>query len=185
MNATSSVAGSYTRTAVSLHWLIVALIFSAFIMGWIMTDMAISPQKLKLFNYHKWVGVTILGLAVVRLLWRVTHRPPELLPMPAWQRISAHALHWLLYLLMFLQPLSGWLYSNAVGYPIVYLGVIPLPTLVAKNKALAETFEHLHGLFGFLLLLALVLHAAAALKHHFFDRDDTLRRMLRWRAPAR
>ncbi|MFT3906546.1 MAG: cytochrome b [Steroidobacteraceae bacterium] len=183
MNTATAPAG-YTRTAVSLHWLIALLIFTAFIMGWTMTSMAISPQKLKLFNYHKWVGVTVLGLALLRLLWRLTHRAPPLLPMPAWQRISAHALHGLLYLLMLLQPLTGWLYSNAVGYPIVYLGHFPLPTLVHKDKQLAATFENLHGLLGWLLAGVLALHIAAALKHHLIDRDDTLRRMLSWRAHA-
>jgi cytochrome b561 len=115
-------ATHYTRTAVALHWSIAGLIFAAVFMGWTMTEMAISPGKLKLYNYHKWVGVTVLALAVVRVLWKLTHRAPPLLPMPRWQQIAAHAGHGLLYVLMLAVPLSGWVYSNASGYPVVYLG---------------------------------------------------------------
>ena len=173
----------YTRTAVALHWLVAGFIICAFVMGWIMTELSVSPLKVRMFNWHKWVGITILGLAVIRGLWRLTHRAPELLPMPGWQKMSAKILHVGLYVLMFLQPISGWAYSNAAGYPIVYLSKFPLPNLVAKNKELAQSLEHLHGLLGWILLGVLVLHALAALKHHFIDRDNTLRRMLSWRAP--
>jgi cytochrome b561 len=184
MNATTRNIGSatvrYTRTAVSLHWLIAALIVSAFALGWVMTELAISPFKVKLFNWHKWVGMTVLGLASLRAIWRLTHSPPRLLPMPAWQRVSAHALHGVLYFLMFALPVSGWAYSNSTGYPIVYLGLWRLPDLVAKDKALAAQLVEVHHILGWLLAAVLVMHALAALKHHFFDKDDTVRRMLRW-----
>jgi len=187
MNATpharTEVAGSpalYTRTAVGLHWLIAALIVVALTMGWVMTDMAITPLRLKMFNWHKWVGITVLWLAALRIVWRMTHRAPAMLPMPAWQRIAAHSLHGLLYLLMLAQPLTGWIYSNASGYPIVYLRLIPLPNLVAKDKLLAERVQELHGTLGVVLAVLIGLHALAALKHHLVDRDDTLRRMLPW-----
>lgn len=170
----------YTRTAVALHWLIAGLIICAFVLGWVMTELAISPLKLRMFNWHKWVGISVLGLAAIRGIWRLTHRAPALLPMPSWQRLAAHTLHGLLYVFMFLQPISGWLYSNATGYPIVYLGMIPLPNLVSKNKELAHSLEELHETLGWILLVMLVLHALAALKHHFVDRDNTLRRMLPW-----
>jgi cytochrome b561 len=181
MNATPAPAsGNYTRTAVALHWLIVGLVAVGFTLGWIMTDLAVSPLKLRMYNWHKWVGITVLGLAVVRVLWRLTHRPPALLPAPAWQRMAAQAVHGLLYLVMVLLPLSGWIYSNAAGFPVVYLGLWRLPDLVAKDKALAEVLVQRHELLGAVLLALVTLHALAALKHHFFDRDDTLRRMLRW-----
>ena len=173
----------YTRTAVALHWTVVAFIITAFAMGWIMTDMAISPLRLRLFSWHKWVGVTVLALFFVRGLWRLTHQPPALLPMPVWQRMVAHSLHGLLYAMLLMQPLSGWIYSNASGYPIVYLGLIPLPNLVGKGKALAATFKEIHSIGSVLLAVAIGLHVLASLKHHFIDRDDTLRRMLRWRTP--
>ncbi len=176
---------SYTRTAVALHWGMAGFIFCAFALGWVMTDLAISPLKLRMYNWHKWTGITILTLAAIRGIWRLTHRPPALLPMPDWQRISAHLLHVLLYVLLFVLPLSGWAYSNATGYPIVYLGLVPLPDLVAKDKLLAESLLALHEFLAATLFLVLVLHAGAALKHHFVDRDNTLRRMLPWRANRR
>jgi cytochrome b561 len=168
----------YSGTAIALHWLMAGFIICAFALGWVMTELAISPLKLRLFNWHKWVGVTVLGLAALRSLWRLTHAAPAPLPMPVWQRITAHSLHAFLYLAMFGLPLSGWAYSNAAGYPIVYLGVLPLPDLLEKNRELAQSLREVHELFGWLLLVAVTVHIAAALKHHFFDRDATLRRML-------
>jgi len=167
----------YTRTAITLHWLIAALIISAFALGWIMTDLSISPLRLRMFNWHKWVGVTILLLVIVRLIWRLTHRPPGMLPMPAWQRIAAKTLHAGLYVLLLLQTFSGWIYSNAAGYQVVYLGLVPLPNLVAKNKALAEVLEERHEMIGWILFVVAGAHILAALKHHFVDGDATLKRM--------
>ena len=109
----------YTRTAVSLHWLVAGLILAAVFMGWTMTSMEISPARLKLFNYHKWVGVTVLLLALLRLGWRLSHAAPPLLPMPRWQQMAAHGGHYLLYGLMLAVPVAGWIYSNASGYPVV------------------------------------------------------------------
>jgi cytochrome b561 len=157
------------------------LVITALSMGWIMTGMVSSPLKLEVFDWHKWVGVTVLGLFFVRALWRLTHPAPALLPMPAWQRRSAQLLHGFLYAMLLLQPVTGWLYSNASGRSIVYLGLIPLPNLVGKDRALAGTLRQLHGAGGLVLSIAVGLHLLAALKHHLIDRDDTLRRMLRWR----
>jgi cytochrome b561 len=175
--STGNQADRYTGTAVSLHWAIAALIICAFTLGWIMTDLEVSPLRLRMFNWHKWVGITVLLLAIARLLWRFTHRPPVMPPMPAWQRIAANAVHAALYVLLFLQPLSGWVYSNAAGYQVVYLGVLPLPNLVAKNKQIADVLMERHEFLGWCLLVLVSLHALAALKHHFVDGDTTLKRM--------
>lgn len=176
----TSLAGAYTRTAIALHWVIAGLVLSALFMGWTMTSMAISPGKLKLVNYHKWVGVTVLALAVLRVIWRLTHQPPPAEPMPRWQRFAAHASHGLLYLLMFAVPLSGWAYSNAAGYPIVYLGKLALPDLVARDKALAAQLVQVHGALALTFALLVGVHLLAALQHHFIHHDRTLRRMLTW-----
>jgi cytochrome b561 len=168
----------YTRTAVSLHWLMAGLISAGFALGWVMTELAVSPLKLRMYNWHKWLGITVLGLAAIRVLWRLTHRPPALLPAPAWQQKAAHVLHALLYLVLFALPLSGWVYSNAAGFPIVYLGLWRLPDLVAKDKAVATVLRDRHEQLGWVLLALICAHALAAFKHHFWDRDDTLRRML-------
>jgi cytochrome b561 len=173
----------YTHTAVSLHWLSAILIACAFALGWTMTELAISPLKLRMFNWHKWLGVSVLALAVIRVLWRCLRAPPPLLPMPRWQHRAAQAMHGVLYALLFALPLSGWAYSNAVGYPVVYLGLVRLPNLVAKDKALGATLLTVHEVLGWVLLFTLSAHALAALKHHLIHRDDTLRRMSFSRSP--
>jgi len=136
-----------------------------------------------LVSYHKWIGVTVLALMSVRLMWRLSHRPPPLPPaMPAWQRRIATLAHWMLYMLLLAIPLSGWLYSSAVGVPTVYLGLWQLPDLVGKDKALAEALKLAHKSLNFTLLALVVVHVAAAIKHHFVDRDGLLARMLPGRA---
>jgi cytochrome b561 len=173
----------YTRVAVLLHWLTALLIVAGFTLGATMTDLSMSPRKVRLFAYHKWIGITVLGIVTVRLIWRLTHRPPPDEPMPRWQSRVAHATHWLLYALMFATPFIGWLYSSAAGFPVVYLKLWQLPDLVSKNEALAKRLVEVHGFLAWTMLQVVLLHAAAAAKHHFFNRDATLRRMLAWRRP--
>jgi cytochrome b561 len=168
----------YSPTAMLLHWVLALAIVGSFSVGLYMADLPISPQRLKLYNWHKWAGVTILALSAVRLLWRLTHRPPADLPMPAWQRLAAHDTHYALYLLFFAVPLVGWAYSSAAGFPIVWFGVLPLPDFVSADKALAEAIKPWHGYLAYALAALVLMHVAAALKHHFIDRDGLLSRML-------
>ncbi|MHB0986713.1 MAG: cytochrome b [Sulfuricella sp.] len=169
----------YTRTAVALHWLAAILIFAAFPLGLIMSDLPLSPLKLKLISYHKWLGVTVFLLAAARLAWRATHTPPPLPEaMPAWQQRAASGLHFLLYLLLFAIPLSGWLMSSAKGFQTVYFGVLPLPDLIGKDKALGDALKEVHEMLNYGLLALVSAHVAAALKHQFIDRDGILARML-------
>lgn len=167
----------YGGVAIAFHWLLALAIVGAFGVGVYMADLPFSPQRLKLYNWHKWAGVTILALSALRLLWRLTHRPPADLPMPAWQRLAAHATHIALYVLFFAVPLVGWAYSSAAGFPIVWFGVLPLPDFVSPDKALAEAIKPWHGRLAWLLALLVLMHVAAALKHHFIDRDGLLSRM--------
>lgn len=170
---------AYTRTAIALHWLIALLILAALPLGLTMTGMDLSPQKLKFYAWHKWLGVTLFGLAALRLLWRAGHpAPPWPQTMPAWQRRAAHGLHWALYVLMLAIPLAGWLMSSAKGFQTVYLGVLPIPDLLAKDEALGGILAGVHAALAYALIALLVVHVAAALKHHFIDGDDILRRML-------
>lgn len=174
MTATSR----YTATAIALHWLAALLILGAFPLGVYAHELALSPLKLKLLSYHKWLGVTIFLLTVARLAWRATHRPPPMADsIPPWQRRAAHGLHHLLYLLLLAIPLSGWLMSSAKGFPVVYLGLLQLPDLVAKNAELADIFKEIHEALNFGMLTLVGLHVVAAFKHHFIDRDDTMQRM--------
>ncbi|WP_374438581.1 cytochrome b [Inhella sp.] len=167
----------YSRPAVLLHWLMAIGLLGAIGMGLYVSDLPMGLQRLKLINWHKWAGITLLLLVIVRTAWRAGHRLPPDLPMPAWQARAAHAVHGLLYLLMFGVPLLGWAYSNAAGFPVVWFGVLPLPDFVGKNPELAEVLKGLHKLAAWSLLLLILAHAAAAIKHQFVDRDRLLDRM--------
>jgi cytochrome b561 len=143
-----------------------------------MHELPLSPQKLKLYSWHKWAGVTIFLCVLLRLLWRLLHRPPELpAGMPAWQRKAAEATHVLLYLLMVAVPLSGWLMSSAKGFQTVWFGMVPLPDLLDKNKELGDLLQEVHEVLNFTMAGLVLAHLGAALKHHFIDRDDVLVRM--------
>lgn len=174
----------YTGMAIGLHWIVVALIVAAWALGLTMVDLPLSPQKLKTYSWHKWTGVTVFLLMLARLAWRAAHRPPALpIAMPAWQLRAAAASHALLYTLLLAIPLSGWLFSSASGVPVVYLGLVQLPDLVGRDKALAEILKQLHVILNWTLFVTICIHIAAALKHHFVDRDDVLARMLPFLSP--
>jgi cytochrome b561 len=170
----------YTKVAVALHWLIALLIVSAFGLGVTMVDIpGITPTKLKYFSWHKWIGITVLGLVCVRLLWRLTHPAPAYPDsMPAWQKSASNGLHSALYVLMFAVPVSGYFYSLAAGVPVVYLGVLPLPVFIEANAVWKPILKQVHYALNMTLLAAVVLHVAAALKHLVIDRDGVFRRML-------
>lgn len=169
----------YTRTAIGLHWLIFLAISGTFALGVYMHELPLSPDKLKLYSWHKWAGVSIFTLVLIRLAWRITHPAPPLpAHMPPLQRKAAQGAHWALYGLMFAIPLTGWLMSSAKGFQTVWFGVIPLPDLLAKDKALGDALAEVHEALNFTLLGLVILHAAAAMKHHFIDRDTVLTRML-------
>jgi cytochrome b561 len=169
----------YTRTAMLLHWLVAILILGMFGLGIYMADLPLSPQKLKLYSYHKWAGITVLLLALARLAWRIGHVPPPLpASQPQWQQFAAHAGHGLLYVLIFAAPLSGWMMSSALGFPVVWFGVLPLPDLIDKNKEIGELLKLVHRYLNYTFLVVVTGHALAAIKHQWLDRDGTLSRML-------
>jgi len=169
----------YTRTAMSLHWLMFIGLAATLGLGFYMHDLPLSPNKLQLYSWHKWAGITLFLLALLRIVWRLTHRPPELPQlMPDLLKKAAHAMHWLLYLLMLAIPLSGWLMSSAKGFTTVWFGVLPLPDLVGKDAALGSQLQTLHMSLNFALLALVAGHVGAALKHHFIDRDGVLASML-------
>lgn len=168
--------GAGART---LHWLMAVLIISLGIVGMYMTDLANSPQKIKIYALHKSIGLTVLALLLLRVAWRLADRRPADLPMPRWQALAARTVHALLYLLMFALPLSGWTYNSASGYPLQWFGLFNLPSLTGGAEPALKGLAHSVHEYGFYLLVLLLLaHVGAALKHHFIDRDDTLVRML-------
>jgi cytochrome b561 len=177
----AAAAARYSGPAIVLHWLLALALFGIFALGVYMADLPISPERLRLFNWHKWAGITILALSLLRLGWRLTHAPPPDLPMPAWQRRLAHLSHRTMYALFLVVPLVGWAYSSATGFQVVVFGVLPLPDFVPKSKPLAEVLETAHATLAWLLAGLVVVHVAASIKHALLDRDGLLGRM--WFAP--
>jgi len=173
----------YRLPAIALHWVHALAILTAFGIALSMVDLPLSPTRLRLFNWHKWAGISALGIAALRLAWRLGHAPPADAPMPAWQRRAAHAVHRAMYALFFAVPLAGWAYSSAAGFPVVLYGVLPLPDFVVADRIVAETIKPVHKALAALLGLAVVLHVAAALRHQFVDRDRLLARMWPGRDP--
>ena len=168
----------YGYVAQTLHWVIVGLLIVQVTLGKIADELPLGLEKLAVLARHKSFGITILGLASIRLAWRWIDRPPPLRPMPNWQHLAANLNHWALYALLFAMPLSGWMMSSASNYPVSWFGLVQLPDLVGPDRALKERFEDLHHLFAYFLFTLVGLHVAAALKHQFIDRDGLLRRML-------
>jgi cytochrome b561 len=169
----------YTGTAKFLHWLILALLIVQFIVAWTMPHMTRNTQPGTLINLHFSMGVLILAVAAVRLAWRATHGEPA--PedgLPPWQVHSARAVHWLLYALLFVLPVLGWISASWRGFPVIMFGVA-LPKLVATHSSFWGWTGDVHTLLATYLLLGLVgLHVAAALYHYFIRRDRVLQRML-------
>jgi len=169
----------YTRIAVLLHWLIALAIFANLGFGTWMVTLDFSPQKLKFYSYHKWLGVSVFVLVLLRLAWRLGHRPPPLpAHMPAWERFGATLSHSVLYVLTLSVPITGWLFSSAKGFKTVYFAIVPIPDLLAKNPPLADVLKLWHLSLNYIMAALVIVHVAAALKHHFKDRDDVLTRML-------
>jgi cytochrome b561 len=169
----------YPRLSVFFHWLIALLIIAAFALGTVMTDMKISPSKLQYYSWHKWLGVSILGLVAARLLSRVLLGAPAYPDsMKKWEKQLANATHIFLYVLMFAVPLSGYFYTSAAGIPVVYFKLIELPTIIGPNPELKPILKELHEVLTTVLLIVVSLHVAAAFKHYFIDKDGIFQRML-------
>jgi cytochrome b561 len=162
-----------------LHWLIVVLIIVQVTLATLAGDLPPGVKKLALLARHKSVGITILALAVLRLLWRWLNPTPALpATLRPWEQSLARITHVLLYVILFAMPISGWLMSSARGFPVSWFGVFQLPDLVAKNRPLYHALVATHVSLSYVLYAVVALHVAAALKHHFVLRDDVLRRML-------
>ena len=183
MTTSSQRSTRYGLTAIALHWLLAAALVGIFVAGLYMTNLPFSVQRLKLYNWHKWAGVTILALSVLRLVWRITHRPPALpaamaSAMPRWQHLAHHGTHHLMYALFFIVPLVGWAYSSAAGFPIVWFSVLPLPSFMPVSPELAAAIKPWHQITAYALAALVVLHVAAVIKHQLIDRDGLIWRML-------
>ncbi|MHC1480257.1 cytochrome b [Frateuria aurantia] len=160
------------------HWVMALAIIVNGVWGLLMVAMAPSMSKIQVFALHKSIGLTVLALGLLRLAWRLFDHHPAAEPAPRWQQLAATLTHAGLYGLILAIPLSGWWFNSASGYPLQWFKRFNLPALGARNTDLAATAKNVHEYLFWLLVLVLVLHVGAALKHHYLDRDNTLLRML-------
>lgn len=175
----------YTRVAITLHWIIAALVAGQFALGWLMQEIAKQPPgpRATAFNFHKSLGLTLLALMLLRLMWRSTHSPPPMpVSMPTWQRRLALGTHWLLYATLVALPLTGYLGSAFSGYPVKFFG-IELPSWSGKNPGAKELMEVAHLTLTWILAGAVTLHLAGVVKHGLIDDDGLVARMGIGRAP--
>ena len=162
----------------ALHWIIVLLIVNQWVIAERADDLT-GLAKLKALGYHKSFGMTILMLAVIRLVWRLSNPVPDLTAETRpWERVLAKISHVLLYALIFAMPLTGWLMSSARNFPVSWFGMFQIPDLVSPDKALYERMHDLHHTLFAVLVVVALLHVAGALKHQFIDKNEVLRRML-------
>lgn len=162
-----------------LHWFMALAIFTMMGLGLLMVDYAHLPTRFQMYFYHKSLGILILAMVLLRLLWRLVNPSPSLPETTKpYERWLAHGAHVLLYLLMLAVPLSGWLISSASGFGLQVFGLFKLPEIAAADKDLQTLAETIHYWLFWSLVALLLLHVAAALKHHWILKDNVLRRML-------
>lgn len=169
----------YGWIAIMLHWLMAILLIGLLILGLYMTRLPISLEKLRLYGWHKEWGLLALGLVILRWLWRLGNAVPAFPnSLPYAQKLAARAVHLAFYGFMFLLPITGWLMSSAAGLTVSFFGLFLLPNLVPANPDLEKLLVLVHEYLGYALIAAICVHVAAALWHHFFHKDDILRRIL-------
>lgn len=173
-----SDAGRYHGVAIALHWIVAAFVIVQFAWGWWMQEFPKQPvgPRVDAFNLHKSIGLTIFTLMVVRLGWRLSHPPPALPPLPHWEAWLARAVHVVLYVALFVQPLSGYLGSVFSGYPVKVFGMV-LPPWGWKDEGIKDLMSTIHLANSFVLATAVALHVAGAVKH-LADGSGIVRRML-------
>jgi cytochrome b561 len=169
----------YGAVAQLFHWVVVALIVTQFVLALRADDLPTGVHKLALLARHKSFGMTILMLASVRLLWRLAHPAPALpADMRPLERLVARGTHAAFYVLLFAMPLTGWMMSSAKNYSVSWFGLFTWPNLIGKNERAFELLRTTHDTLAVTLFVISVVHILAALKHHFWNRDDVLLRML-------
>lgn len=183
METTTIPAARYSRGAIVLHWLVAVLIMLNFAAAWVSEDMS-KPDRAMIMGYHKAIGITILLLTLLMIVWRVAHRPPALADtLKAWEAALARVTHAAFYFLLLAIPLAGWAMVSAFGKGkgVSIFGLFTMPALpVAHDKPTAEMFYEMHEVLATLMLVLFVLHVVGALKHHFIDKDGTMRRVVPW-----
>lgn len=161
-----------------LHWLMAAMMAGLTIIGLWMVRIPISVQKLQLYGWHKEWGILVLMLVIVRLAWRIRNITPALDAIPAWEELAARTVHWAFYFFMFALPITGWLITSSADLPVSFFGLFIFPNLISGNEANRLLFSNIHEWLGYALIATFCMHTGAALKHHFINQDNILRRML-------
>jgi cytochrome b561 len=169
-------AKEYGSTAKALHWLIVLLLAIQYMIGWLMPDIHRGPAGTPMI-FHMSFGILILALIIVRLVWRITHLVPQDRSLPAWQRLAAESVHWLLYVMVLLTTISGWLNASSKPLHISWFWLFPLP-LLPVSDTLEKDLSHWHGNFEVALIVLIGCHVAAGLVHLVYYRDRIMHRML-------
>jgi cytochrome b561 len=167
--------------AITLHWLTLVLLIGSFMLGLSLLDMPLSPRKLQFYSWHKWFGVTVFLVTILRLGWRHLNPVPEQpTGTPRWRHLLASLSHGALYAIIIIMPLTGWIMSATLNFPVVFLGFIQLPNPFGVDPAVGAAMQSVHNALAITLLIIIAVHSAAALYHHFMLRDNVLRRMLPW-----
>lgn len=168
----------YGTPAKIFHWLIVGLLAVQYPIGWLMPDLHRGMTPGAGMTFHVSIGITILGLTALRLVWRLTHPVAPESSLPAWQRWSSEAVHWLLYALVLATTISGWLFASFRGWSVSYFYLVRLPMLASDNAAAGRAIDGLHQAMEWALLVTIGIHIATALVHIFVYHDGVMRRML-------
>lgn len=168
----------YGLIAILLHWVMAILIVGLLAMGLYMTRIPVSLLKLKLFGWHKEYGMLVLMLVMLRIVWRTTHLIPSLSELTAFERMAARTVHWAFYAFMIALPITGWLITSAAGLEISFFGLFLIPNLISPNEKVRVLCQEIHQWLSYGLIVTFCGHVGAALKHHFINKDDILRRML-------
>jgi cytochrome b561 len=168
----------YGTTAKVFHWLVVALLLVQYLIGWLMPDIHRGMKPGAAMTFHVSAGIVILALIVVRLAWRLTHPVAPESSLPAWQRLSSEAVHWLLYVLVLATTVTGWLFASFRGWSMSFFYLVPMPMLASNNAAAGKAINGLHQAMEWTLLVVIGLHVTAALVHAFVYRNRVMQRML-------
>ena len=174
-----NTANSWGLISQTLHWIVVLLLIWQFTTALIAANLPLGLEKLAMLTRHKSVGMLVLGIVVFRIAWRLANTTPSgPINCPVWQKRLARCSHLIMYLCLIGLPISGWIMSSARNFPVSFFGLFQVPDLVAPDTGLYEHFRSFHGWLACVLAATVSIHILAALKHHFVDRDEVLRRML-------
>lgn len=169
---------NYNSLSRFVHWIMAALILGLVLVGFFMAQMDSAPLKFEIYGWHKSLGITVLLLALIRVAWKFYKKPPASLSAHKnWEKLLSKTIHIVLYVSLFVMPLSGWVMSSSGGHAVHFFGLFELPQIAAKDKVISGLARSVHYYAALGVVGSVALHVVGALKHHFMDKDVTLTRM--------